>query len=439
MAGPGRHEVAGGRPPRRRLAILVAIVGVVSLAAAGVIGVGLVHPAIVGAVRGTPFPADYIDTGDVGLSVRRVPPSDDEPGAVADERLIAAIIADLTTFWSQAMPSLTGEPFVPLRGGLTAMDSAAATGSAPCVANPSQIVGNAFYCPGDDGIVYDAATLVPVLLHRYGIAGLVTTFAHEFGHAAQAEMSEAPARPSPNDSSHGSLISEARADCDAGAFLSWVVAGNAHHIHLGADNLVRAIGPLLDFADPATVSPTDPTAHGLALDRLTWVLRGFRGGARSCQQMATESLHPTLGEVPQPHTADGAAAPARFTSRRELVAAAVRSVDAFAGHGPTAAPPTPGASTDALMDAAGRYGQFAQATMIALTVGAGRYGEGAGASCFAGAWVASVFGHAQQGGLGSWPGDADEGLSAVRAQPHVTFDDLAGYADGFHSGVAACG
>ena len=421
------------------------------IAAGAVVATAALRHGGFGAVRGTAREADYIDVSGGAMPIRRVPSSGSGPHSAAEEHLIMATITDLTTFWSETMPVITGRPFVPLAGGLTAMDSTAGTGSAPCVSSPSQIVGNAFYCPSDDGIVYDAATLVPVLLHRYGIGGLVTTFAHEFGHAAQAEMagtasgSAGGSTTGPADGStdsHGSLLGEARADCDAGAFLAWVIEGHAEHVHLGEDALVDAVGPLLDFSDPATVSPSDPTAHGLALDRLTWVLRGYRGGATACRAMTTATLDATLGEITGGGTTGSAP---RFTSRRELLDTAEYSVWKFIV--PTAVG-TPDGTLDAdvreatasgLLDATAPHGQFAQATVLALTVGRQLSRTSTGAACFAGAWVASVFGHAAAGALGSWPGDADEGLAAVRAQPHVTFDDLAAYADGFHGGRSACG
>ncbi len=40
-----------------------------------------------------------------------------------------------------------------------------------CVSPASSLLGNAYYCRGDDGIVYDSAALVPVLLDLYGPAG----------------------------------------------------------------------------------------------------------------------------------------------------------------------------------------------------------------------------------------------------------------------------
>ena len=431
--------------------VVVVTLGIAMIAAGAVVAIAVLRDGGFGAVRGTAQAADYIDVSGGAMPIRRVPSSGSGPHAAAEEHLIMATITDLTTFWSDEMPGLTGRPFVPLAGGLTAMDSTAGTGSAPCVSSPSQIVGNAFYCPSDDGIVYDASTLVPVLLHRYGIGGLVTTFAHEFGHAAQAEMagtaggSTGGSTASPSDGStdsHGSLLGEARADCDAGAFLAWVIKGHAALVHLGEDALVDAVGPMLDFSDPATVSPSDPTAHGLALDRLSWVLRGYRGGATACRAMTTDTMHATLGEVASGSTSGSTP---RFTSRRALLAAAEKSVWEFAAPADAATPDgafdadVREATASGLLDVTAAHGQFAQATVLALTIGRQRSRTSTETACFAGAWVASVFGHAQPGSLGSWPGDADEGLAAVRAQPHVTFADLAAYADGFHGGRSACG
>lgn len=462
MAGSGRHQLSGrAHPPApHRAALAPAIVAAAYVAAAlavvalAVAAVTMFRPEAFDAVRGAPTAADAIDVGGAQLPIHRVPAAGADAHSIAEERLIAATIADLTTFWSEQLPPLTGRVFAPLKGGITAMDSSASTGTAPCVASPGRIVGNAFFCPTDDGIVYDAGTLVPVLLHRYGVAGLVTTFAHEFGHAAQAQIGQS-AGDAANDRSVGAaspapaqtdqLVTEARADCDAGAFLAWVVAGRAQHVHLGTDALVAAVGPLLDFADPATVSATDPSAHGLALDRLSWVLRGYRGGVSGCAAVTSGTLQATLGTVTAGSGADASPVPAqRFTTRRALLSAAERSIYAFAM--PDAAATRDGsldadtrqATASGLLDAAAAHGQYAQATVLAVVVGRHTSGSLVGAACFAGAWTATVYGHAAPGALGSWPGDADEGLAAVRLQPHVSFDDLAAYADGFHRGRSAC-
>jgi predicted metalloprotease len=368
-------------------------------------------------VTGRAVAANYIDT--TGVS------ADSGVGGVDDaqELLIGAIVADLTAFWSQALPPITGKPFTPLRGSIVAVDSSASSGSAPCVSTPTDIVGNAYYCPSDDGIVYDATTLIPVLLHRSGIGGLITTFAHEFGHGVQARITSAKAA----DASPTPLVTEARADCDAGAFLAWVAAGKAPHLHVNDDILIPAIGPLVDFSDPATVRPDDPTAHGLAVDRLTWFHTGYRDGAAACVRLG-EPLETALGR------AEGrpAAAP-RYATRGLLLAAAERSIDAFAAGRGVGSPPA------AQWDAAAPYGQFAQATVLALATARVRGDDVAGAACFAGSWVHAVFGKSPAGELGDWPGDADEGLAAVLLQPEVTFAAVTAYVDAFRAGSSACG
>jgi hypothetical protein len=263
-----------------------------------------------------------------------------------------------------------------------------------------------------------------VIQHRSGIGGIITTFAHEFGHAVQSRITSAAG--STGTDAIAPLVTEARADCDAGAFLAWTVAGNAPHLHVGADILVSAIGPLVDFSDPATVGADDPTAHGLAVDRLTWFLTGYRHGAPACVGLG-DPLQTALGR-----TGGTPSSTPRYATRGLLLAAAERSIGAF-DDGHSIAPP----STE-MLDAAAPYGQFAQATLVALATAAAVRDDAADIACFAGSWVHAVFGHAAPDELGGWPGDADEGLAAVLLQPRVTFADVQAYIDGFRSGAAAC-
>ena len=463
MARPGRHQLTRRRTTTGRVLLTIAILlGVIAVPAAAAAGVTIVRGSPTTEVRGTPQAADWIDTASVGLAIRRVPESEHDPWAASQESLVAAVVSDLQTFWGAEIPSISSQPFIPLRGGVTAIDSAAASGTAPCVDQPAQITGNAYYCPSDDGIVYDSSALVPVLLARYGIPGLVAAFAHEFGHAVQARIGPTSEQRTADPTRYPSLLIEAQGDCDAGAFLAWAMAGKAPHVHFGPEAMTTAVGPLLDFADPVTVSPTDATAHGLSLDRLTSLLLGYRKGAAACHAMTVDSLHPTLGAVPLPVGGTQTLATPRYDSTDAVLQAAQSSIVNFAGVAATERP------SAADLAAVAPYGQFAQATMLALVVGtrmasdpggtvssgaagapgtaAPRVGSGAAATgagavyaaCFAGAWAASVFGTAPAGTLGSWPGDADEGLDAVRVAPGATFADAAGYADGFHGGLAAC-
>ena len=145
---------------------------------------------------------------------------------------VAAVLADLQEFWAaqDAADPVPGLPaFRPPSGGYVALDSTdPADGTALCVTDAGDLVGNAYYCPGDDGIVFDSAALVPVLIGHYGTAALAVAIAHEFGHAVQDRVGGAPADGASSDGeSAPAILVEAQADCDAGAFLAWAADGNA--------------------------------------------------------------------------------------------------------------------------------------------------------------------------------------------------------------------
>ena len=444
--------------------------------------------------------AERIETGRAEVQIRVVGAFDDKPGSAlradslassADgDAAVAAVLSDLQDFWALELSTDDGPGLAAPAGGYVSMDSSStAGGSALCITTPRQITGNAFYCASGDGIVYDSSALVPVLLGSYGSAGLVAAFAHEFGHAVQAQIGPTPADRQGDPERFPAILIEAQADCDAGAFLAWVsgtasrglgtgpatsrgtgpgmdpgagsVAGSeaagepaadpwaqTRRVRLPAESLVRAVAPLLDFRDPATVSPADPTAHGLGLDRLGFVLTGLRGGAAACPAMTADDLQLTLGR--EGVTTSPPSTLPRYSSMPDAVAAATASVQAFAGSlGEGAAVQVAPAADPTDLARAGGIGQFAAGAAVALAAGRTIAGSGPDgqlddgrnavvAACFTGAWTASVFGHAGVDELGSWPTDADEALDLIRGRPGVTFDELAGYSDGFHLGWSAC-
>jgi predicted metalloprotease len=354
------------------------------------------------------------------------------------DRAVAAVLTDLQTYWSDQLSAADGPGLRSPAGGYISMDSTSSTGSALCISDPAFISGNAYYCPQGDGIVFDSAALVPVLLGSYGSAGLTAAFAHEFGHAVQAQIGPTPEDRRQDPDRYPAILIEAQADCDAGAFLAWVAAGNAERVHLPSSSLVRAVAPLLDFRDPATVLPADPTAHGLGLDRLTSVLRGYRDGGGTCQSMTTDDLSLTLGR--DGVTTSPPSTLARYPSPGEALDAAATSVNDFAaGLGVRSPGVTAGSASTADLERASSLGQFAAGAAVASVAGQAITGNSAGAACFTGAWTASVFGHAGIDELGSWPTDADEALDLIRGRPGASFEQLAGFADGFHQGWAACG
>ncbi len=405
------------------------------------VGVTLLLVASIGPPVGIARAAERIDMEGSAVVVRAAGsfgPGAGDPltlSSSADgDRAVGAVLADLQDFWSRELDGNGGPGFAPPAGGYVSMDSTAASGSALCIGEPSQAAGNTFYCPQGDGIVFDSASLVPVLLGRYGAAGLAASFAHEFGHAVQARTGPTPQQRQRDPERYPAILVEAQADCDAGAFLASASSGGTQRVHIPPASLLRAIAPLLDFRDPATLSPTAATAHGLGLDRLSFVLAGFRGGTNACQAMTADGLQVTLGRSGV--TTSPPSTLPRYPSAAAAQEAAATSVAAFADRLGLGAGRPPADPDD--LKAAAPLGQFAAGAAVALATGREVTGSQQGAACFTGAWTASVFGHAGADQLGSWPTDADEAMDLIRSRPGARFDDLAAFADGFHQGYGAC-
>lgn len=402
---------------------LLAALAVVTAACVALLIVVLV--AVAGRSVGVPVAAERIDVVPGGaVPVQVVGGGTPQRGDLA----VASVLADLQRFWAATLPMSSGAPFVALRSGYASVDSVAGASGAMCVSTPAAVAGNAFYCPREDGIVYDSATLVPVLLDHYGSPALAASLAHEFGHAVQARIGPTQAERDADPARYPSILVEAQADCDAGAFLAWAAAGRADLVRLPPSSMLRAVTPLVEFRDPTDADPGGASAHGLGLDRLRFVLAGYRGGAVACPALTRDRLKLTLGRV-----RDSATSTPRFDTEAALLAAAQRSVGSFAGVDVVPAP------DEADLAAAAPFGQFAAAAASALALGRELHGDATDAACFVGAWTASVFGTASAGALGSWPGDADEALDLVRNTPTATFDDVVGFADGFDNGRSACG
>jgi predicted metalloprotease len=388
------------------------------------------------AVAGRPAAAETvtgIDAASPPLAIRHVGVA--TATTRSDDALVAGVLSDIGTFWADTLPTAFDTPFVPLTGGYVSIDSTAATGTSFCISSPDQISGNAYYCPTGDAIVYDSAGLVPVLIGHYGVAGLTAAFAHEFGHAIQDRIGPTAADRSAHPALYPTLLIEAQGDCFSGAFLAWAVAGHTEHVRLPESSMVRAVAPLLDFGDPVDVPLGDATAHGLALDRLTDLLLGYRSGAAACHALTRAEMKPTLG---RPGLIDHTGAN-RFTGTAAVLTAARTSVSAFLkktlpGNGSA----VEGQPLPADLSAGKPYGQFAEAATLALAVGRTATNSVDGAACFTGAWTASVFGHVPAGALGSWGSDADEALNMLRARPTADFGELQAYADGFAKGWSAC-
>ncbi len=326
------------------------------------------------------------------------------PAAPAAKSLPQTVLTALSLYWTQVFPAAFGQEFASLRGGVHPLDSGQTLidgkdSGVLCIPNPAQIAGNMYYCPSADGIVYDTGVLVPVLLHHYGVPGLISSFAHEFGHAVAARVGVAG----------GDAINiEIQADCFAGNFLSWLNSGASTALSMTKPELLQAFQPIVDFRDQISTTPIDPGAHGLGIDRAQAVLLGFRSDPTVCRDIGISSTSLALGRFDA-----GPEQPPRWAGDSEVLAAARSSASLD-----NAVP----ATSD--VEVAATIGQFGLGAAVVLAA------PGADA-CDVGRWTASVYGTGPAGSLGSWVGDVDEGLDLIRYRPQATFADLTGFIDGF--------
>jgi predicted metalloprotease len=192
-------------------------------------------------------------------------------------------LTDLDTFWQQAYPEFFGSPFKPLAGGFFSVDSnniddnaypATGIGCPREPVEPEETKDNAFYNPKCDAIAYDRALLSDLAQHA-GRALPPIVLAHEFGHAMQGRFGFA--------ANGRSIQDETQADCLAGAWTAWVVAGHAEHVAIRKPELDDVLAGYLTLSDPVGSDPEDNQAHGSYFDRLAAFSDGFDKGVATCR------------------------------------------------------------------------------------------------------------------------------------------------------------
>ncbi|MCW2494758.1 hypothetical protein [Jatrophihabitans sp.] len=196
-------------------------------------------------------------------------------------------LSDVLQFWEATYPKLTGgKSFPPLQGkfysvdGLTVLKSGkapAAVAGEKCLAKQLDfIVDNAAYCELDDSVIWDRSPqhLLPVLERTYGPAVVALVFAHEIGHALQARLGTVGDQTPTIDA-------ESQADCAAGAFAAYALAGKAPHFRLTGASINAALDGYLLVRDSTPESPED-ISHGNGFDRLSALQDGIDKGAAYC-------------------------------------------------------------------------------------------------------------------------------------------------------------
>lgn len=203
-----------------------------------------------------------------------------EDGTPYDELAKKAMV-DTYTFWEQEYPQISGgDPFEPLAGGVWSVDGADPSEEAleeACLAKlPDVVQDNLLHCRLDDSVAYDRTSeFFNGLVDETGEFTLAAVFAHEMGHAIQYRLQiQLPS----------TVYSETQADCFAGAWIGWVLDGNAENFRISGDEVDTSLTGYLQLRDPDGADANDPGAHGNGFDRIAALADGIDFGASFCIQ-----------------------------------------------------------------------------------------------------------------------------------------------------------
>ena len=210
---------------------------------------------------------------DIELDAGPVRPSPSSGEVLSDpDEVAAAAMADVQDYWERRMEPVYGRRFEPLRGGLVPFGPGT---SIPDCGDASlsydDVADNALYCPVEDYVAWDRASLIPDLQRRFGPLTVGIVMAHEFAHAVQNRA----------DVIADIVILELQADCFAGA---WVadVEDRLPTFSTDGDALDRAAAGLLELRDAVGSGADAADAHGSGFDRIGAFQDGYEGGAERC-------------------------------------------------------------------------------------------------------------------------------------------------------------
>ncbi|MCM4080182.1 neutral zinc metallopeptidase [Paractinoplanes hotanensis] len=201
--------------------------------------------------------------------------------------VVTSALKDVERFWAANFGSVAeGAEFVPVQGGkfpYTENDP-----PPPCGGQPSEYQPNAFYCPPDDFIAWDAQQLIPELQETYGELLVGFVMAHEYGHAIQARI---------GPGNQPTVVLEQQADCYAGAWLADVLAGKSSAFkEVTPAQLDDTVAGMLSLRDQPGTSALAEGAHGNAFDRIRALQDGVDESVTTCAGYRTNNLPVT--EVP---------------------------------------------------------------------------------------------------------------------------------------------
>jgi predicted metalloprotease len=188
-------------------------------------------------------------------------------------KLAITAIASLQQYWGEEYSKVYGQDYKPVGGGFFGL-TPGVDGGSECGKAYADVKGNAFYCPSDDTVTWDAADLLPTLQKKFGDFVVAVVLAHEFGHAIQA-------RSGFFDQNKLTVSSELQADCFAGAWSKYAKDSGAFKVN--AAQLDSALAGILDLRDQPGQSAEAPNAHGSGFDRVGAFQDGMDKGAEQCK------------------------------------------------------------------------------------------------------------------------------------------------------------
>lgn len=431
-------------------------------------------------IPGRPLSGDEVLIGPVDTGILR----GGDGGPI--DQVAAATLLDLESYWQATFEPAFGVAWRDISGGYFSIDTSDPDAAPPpCLDASIQLEGNAFYCAAADAIAWDRAALFPVLAEQHGEGAIVMVLAHEVGHAVHNRLGIDPALERRQPDRYPTILTEAMADCYAGAFVRWVADGHAEHLRLDQRELDLALSALVTFRDPVGTSPGDLEAHGNAFDRISAFQDGYQRGPQLCTSFTVANRNFTQerftsfedqirgGNLPFDRligqiTRDLEDYFADLVTEQggqwqaPLVRTGAQARDCAAEQGPAGFCPAEDAieldGAGQLPDLHARIGDYSTGTLLATRYSLaaldalGRPTEGESASrdalCLAGTYTGTLL--RRDAGFGLSPGDLDEAVRVLLGYDYASRDTAgqglpSGFArvDEFRAGaldgVAACG
>ncbi len=237
---------------------------------------------------------------------------------------LTAALQDIEDWWAAEYPTVYGQSWTPLKGGIYAAYPQRVEQIPGCSQRTTRyrdVEGNAFYCSDGDFIVYDDDELLPDLVNDLGAAAAGVVFAHEFGHAVQERAGE---------SNESTLLREQQADCFAGAWTARAESGAIAAFQYTEQDVKNGLVAMIRVADPVQLSgTTSGDAHGTGFDRVTAFQDGYVGGLARCKTFFTEDRTSKMIEIPFRFDSTGGNLPLESTDGNDFTTLIPPNLDAY--------------------------------------------------------------------------------------------------------------